>query len=143
MQFSPTPLTWPAQYETYQHVVFVLSFLINNHDIDYYRSNFSFSLKIPFYVCPLNLSFRLVLSLWLMTFPKLFFKLVAVSKLRTPCRFPIMSTVSFTVGHKNSSIGNVDISKMSAAHEAIDKHVKVNGLYYTNIIICTTFYLSC
>lgn len=36
-----------------------------------------------------------------------------------------MSTVSFTAGQKDRSAGNVNVSKMSAARQAVDKHVEV------------------
>lgn len=39
-----------------------------------------------------------------------------------------MSTVSFTVGQKDCSAGNVNVSKMSAARQAVDKHVKVRTI---------------
>lgn len=49
-----------------------------------------------------------------------------VDKFRLSCgKYFIMSAVSFTVGPKTCSTAGVDISKMCAAHQAIDKHVKV------------------
>jgi ribose 5-phosphate isomerase A len=50
--------------------------------------------------------------------------LFVVGKL-TPRQCLKMTTVSFTVRHKDDSIaGNVDLSKMCAAHQAVDQHVK-------------------
>ncbi|XP_025193974.1 ribose-5-phosphate isomerase [Melanaphis sacchari] len=51
--------------------------------------------------------------------------ITVVGKLRLSSeKYFKMSAVSFTVGPKNCSTIGVDVSKMSAAHLAIDKHVK-------------------
>lgn len=53
---------------------------------------------------------------------------LAASNLGTASKSFAMSTVSFTVGPMKCTTGSVDVSKMSAAHQAVDKHVKVTRL---------------
>lgn len=51
--------------------------------------------------------------------------ITVVGKLRLSSgKYCKMSAVSFTVGRKDCSTAGVDVSKMCAAHQAIDKHVK-------------------
>lgn len=57
---------------------------------------------------------------------EVFLRPIIASELRRLDKFLKMSGVSFTVGRKDgNSAGNVDLSKMCAAYQAIDKHVKV------------------